>query len=58
MTLKDLVDAALREYLARKQHRPEFRLRDASVDGTGVTPEFSGWPFSAVRDAAYEGRGM
>lgn len=58
MTLKDLVDAALRACLTRKQHRPESRLRDASVDGTGVTPEFSGWPFSAVRDAAYEGRGM
>jgi Arc/MetJ family transcription regulator len=56
-TLRDVVESALREFLAEGRQRRQFRLRDASVDGKGLTREFADQPFRALIDAAYEGRG-
>jgi Arc/MetJ family transcription regulator len=55
-TLRDTVEAALRAYLAGSG-RGDFRLRDASVDGRGLTDEAAARPASAWVDMTYEGRG-
>ncbi len=57
-TLRALVESGLR-LVIRRGHRPEgqFRLKDASVDGNGLQPEFRGAGWDRIRDAAYEGRG-
>lgn len=57
VTLRDLVEAGLREVLGNRRRRASFRLRDGSVDGHGMRPEFAGGDWAHVRDAAYEGRG-
>ena len=45
-----------RAYLAGSG-RGDFRLRDASVDGRGLTDEAAARPASAWVDMTYEGRG-
>jgi hypothetical protein len=55
-TLRALIEAGLRQALRERRRRSRFRLRDASVAGRGMRPEFTG-DFEAVRAAAYEGRG-
>ena len=56
-TLRALIEAGLRKELELRGTRNRFRLRDASVDGKGMAPEFlaGGWP--AIRDEIYRGRG-
>jgi len=56
-TLRELVESALRHELARRAARTPFELRDASVDGRGLTPEFRGKSMQEIIDASYEGRG-
>jgi Arc/MetJ family transcription regulator len=52
-TLRALVEAGLREVLARRERGSSFRLRDESVDGEGLDPAFraAGWPI--IRDAIH-----
>jgi hypothetical protein len=56
-TLAALVEEGLRKVVdEQKRQRRSFKLRDASVGGHGVSPEYSeNW--DAQRSAAYEGRG-
>lgn len=54
-TLRSLVEEGLRLTLDREDHRGVFRLRDASVGGRGLTPEFQGAAWEGLRDAAYGG---
>ena len=54
-TLRSLVEEGLRSTLDRKEDRAGFRLRDASVGGRGLTPEFQGAAWERIRDAAYGG---
>ncbi len=56
-TLKALIEQGLRMVLAEKPDGPGFKLRDASVDGKGLNPEFRNAPWEQVRDAAYKGEG-
>ena len=57
-TLKALIEAGLRRVLAeKKQDKPAFKLRDGSVGGNGLTPEFQNAPWEKFRDAIYEDRG-
>ena len=58
MTMKTLIEQGLRKVMAEQQkaHRP-FKLRDGSVGGKGLAPEFQGAAWDQIRDAAYEGRG-
>ncbi len=56
-TLRALVESGLRAAIDRRTRRGRFRLRDASVDGHGLQPEFRDAGWDRVRDAAYEGRG-
>lgn len=56
-TLRAIVERALRAELDRRGGETSFSLRDASVDGDGLRPEFAGGEWSQLRDAIYEGRG-
>jgi hypothetical protein len=55
-TLRDTIESALRSYLAESRPRG-FRLRDAGVDGRGLTPEAAHRSASDWVDLSYEGRG-
>lgn len=56
-TLRALVEEGLRRVLEVRASGDTFRLRDASVDGSGLQPEFRGAGWAAIREAAYDGRG-
>jgi hypothetical protein len=56
-TLRALIEAGLRHVLDDRARAAEFRLRDGSYGAHGLTAEFSGAEWSAIRDAAYTGRG-
>jgi hypothetical protein len=57
MTMKALIEQGLRKVMAEKKAEPQFKLRDCSVNGTGLTPEFQNAPWEKFRDAIYEVRG-
>jgi hypothetical protein len=54
-TLRELVENGLRAALGRRPAE-RFRLRDASVDGRGLQPEFRTGGWERVRDAIYDPR--
>jgi hypothetical protein len=56
-TLRALVEQGLRNVLREKKTKSSFRLRDASVKGDGLTPEFADAGWDRIRDAIYEGHG-
>jgi hypothetical protein len=56
-TLRALVEQGLRQVVAQKRQRSEFRLRDASFTGHGLQGELSEATWEKIRDLAYEGRG-
>ena len=58
-TLRSLVEQGLRHVVAERaavKAKP-FKLRDCSVDGEGLQPEFQGASWEKLRDLIYEGRG-
>jgi hypothetical protein len=55
-TLRELVENGLRAALGRRPAAERFRLRDASVDGGGLQPEFRTGGWERVRDAIYDTR--
>lgn len=56
-TLRALVEAGLRRAVDRGRRGGSFRLRDASVDGSGLQPGFADASWERLRDAVYEDRG-
>ena len=52
-TLKALIEAGLREVLARRAGSGRFTLRDASVGGKGRQPVFRVVSWEQVREAIY-----
>ena len=54
-TLRALVEDGLRQIL-RNRRSGAFQLRDASVGGNGLTPEFSDAGWDRIRDAIYDER--
>lgn len=56
-TLRELVESALCHELASRATRKPFVLRDVSVHGNGLTPEFEGKSMQEIIDSTYEGRG-
>ena len=56
-TLKALIEQGLRLKLAEKGDAKPFKLRDASVKGNGVDPEFRDAAWEQLRDTLYKGRG-
>ncbi|HWB71534.1 MAG TPA: type II toxin-antitoxin system VapB family antitoxin [Egibacteraceae bacterium] len=56
-TLRELIEAGLREVVQSRRRPRRFRLRDASVGGQGLCPDFRAGEWARIREAAYEGRG-
>jgi len=56
-TLRALVEAGLRQVLDQRGSRKPFELRDESVEGRGLRPEFESGGWERIRAAAYEDRG-
>lgn len=56
-TLRDLIETGLRMELRERTNEPDFVLRDASVNGDGLQPEFRDYRWEQVRDAIYGDRG-
>ena len=56
-TLRALIAAGLRSVLEEEGREASFRLRDLSVHGEGLTPEFADGGWQRIRDAIYEGHG-
>jgi len=57
VTLRAVIEAALRSHLAVYPQRANFKLRDASYKGQGLQPQFAGAGWEAFRRAAYDDRG-
>jgi len=61
ITMKALMEQGLRTVLTQAQAEAKpFRLRDASVEGTKLSPEFHNAGWEQIRDIIYdsgEGRG-
>ena len=58
LTLRAVIEEGIRSTIrGERGARVRFVLRDASVDGAGLRPEFRDETWPGLRDAAYEGRG-
>ena len=58
MTLRAVIEEGIRLILRDGRTKSTgFELRDATVDGDGISPEFADKAWSDIRDAAYKGRG-
>lgn len=58
LTLRAVIEDGIRSTLRIEQEsRTRFRLRDASVGGSGLQAEFRGGEWSKTREAAYGKRG-
>jgi hypothetical protein len=55
-TVKSLLEEGLRLALARHLDTEATGLRDASVGGNGLRPEFRGASWAEIRNAAYGDR--
>ena len=56
-TLKALIEQGLRQVLATKADAAPFQLRDASVNGKGLNPEYRDAGWDQLRDSIYHGQG-
>ena len=56
LTMKSLVEQGLRKVLAEHPDQSPFKLRDVSVSGGGLSPEFQSASWEQIRDAAYDAR--
>ena len=56
-TMRSLMEEGLRAVLERYRSAREFRLREASVTGSGLRPDFAGRDWAQIRDASYGDRG-
>jgi hypothetical protein len=57
LTLKALIELGLRRALEERKRRRDFRLRDASVPGDGLSAEAKAGGWEAIRDLTYRERG-
>lgn len=55
-TLKSVMEEGLRAVIARHHGARQFELRDASVGGRGLQPEFADADWSKIRQASYGDR--
>jgi hypothetical protein len=55
-TLRSLLEEGLRAVIARHQETGQFALRDASVNGNGLRPEFRAASWAEIREASYGDR--
>ena len=57
ITLRELIESALRQALRTREHSSDFKLRDASFGGAGMPTELTDLSWERLRELAYEGRG-
>ena len=57
ITLQELCERGLRMAMRADRENGRFVLRDASVGGHGLQPEFQGADWLRIREAIYKGRG-
>ena len=57
ITLRELIESALREALKTREQSGNFRLRDASFGASGMQSELTDLSWEQLRELAYEGRG-
>jgi len=57
MTLRELVEAGLRQVLKQREISGDFRLRKASFKGQGLQPGVPEGSWTDVRARIYQGRG-
>jgi hypothetical protein len=57
VTLRTLMERALRRVVAEKKHASPFKLRRASFKGKGLQAEFREAPWEMLRDVTYKDRG-
>jgi hypothetical protein len=57
MTMKALIEQGLRKVMAEKNEPKPFKLRDGSVKGDGMTPEYQNATWEEKLAIIYEGRG-
>ncbi len=57
ITFKAVLELGLRKVLDEKPRRGKFKLRDGSVGGEGLQPEFQNATWEQIRAAIYEGHG-
>lgn len=56
ITLKAVIEEAIRMSLERDQRAAAWRLPDKSVKGNGLQKEFEHKSWEEIREAAYEGK--
>ena len=56
-TVKALVEQGLRRAIEERKARARFALRDASVDGRGLSPDVKAGGWEGVRDLIYREHG-
>jgi hypothetical protein len=56
-TLRELIEAGLRQALAGRKKQGKFKLRKASFRGKGLQSPLKGAGWDRLREMAYEGRG-
>ncbi|MEQ8486387.1 MAG: hypothetical protein RIB46_18660 [Pseudomonadales bacterium] len=56
-TLRAVIEEGIRLAIREQDRKAVFQLRDASVSGRGLQPEFAEGDERAILDAAYAGRG-
>jgi hypothetical protein len=56
-TVRALIERGLRLALAERKAQAQFKLRDASVSGTGQHPDAAKLPWEQIRNRIYEGHG-
>lgn len=56
-TTKSLVEQALIRFLDAEHDAEPFTLKDASVGGSGLSPEFANATFAEILEESYRGRG-
>ena len=56
-TVRALIERGLKLALAERKAQAQFRLRDATVSGTGLHPDAAKLTWEQIRNRIYEGRG-
>ena len=56
-TLRELIEAGLRQTLAHRKKPGKFKLRKGSFRGKGLQAALRGATWDRLRDMSYEGRG-
>ena len=57
LPMRAIIERGLKREVGRTRPKAAFKLRDCSVAGEGLQPEFQGASFQEILDASYEGRG-